>query len=68
MENKPFIEALKELGRLAIFALPGAGILFLTSNPEAAGAWGILILFVLRAIDKGIHEDGNINAKGLVPF
>jgi len=66
--NKTFVAFLKELGRLALFSLPGALILLLTQSPELAGAYGVPILYVLRAIDKGIHENESTSAKGLVPF
>lgn len=59
---------LKEILRQIIFSLPGALILLLTANPLLAGQFGIPILFVLRAVDKGIHENKNINLKGLLPF
>lgn len=67
MQNKPLKEALLEVLRLAVFALPAAAILFLTESPEVAGQWGVPILFILRAVDKAIHETPN-EAKGLVPF
>lgn len=59
--------AVKELGRLAVFSLPGALVLLFTQNPELAGAYGIPLLYVLRAIDKGMHENDS-DTKGLVPF
>lgn len=66
--NKTFVAGLKEILRLAVFALPGALILLLTQSPEIAGQWGVPILFLLRAVDKGIHETETVAAKGLVPF
>ncbi len=66
--NKTFVSFLKELGRLALFSLPGALILLFTNSPELAGSYGLPILYVLRAIDKGIHENEATDAKGLVPF
>lgn len=68
MTKKPLLEAVKELGRLLIFSLPGALILYFTQSPELAGAYGVPILYLLRALDKGIHEDVNVPAQGLVPF
>lgn len=68
MAKKPLLESLKELGRLLVFSLPGALILFFTNSPELAGAYGVPILYLLRAVDKGIHEDETNDAKGLVPF
>lgn len=66
--SKPLLESLKEMGRLLVFSIPGALILLLGESPEMAGAFGVPILYILRAIDKGIHEDESIDAQGLVPF
>lgn len=67
--NKQSITALlKEIVRLAIFSLPGALILVLTSNPSIAGAYGVPILYILRAIDKAIHEDESNPSQGILPF
>lgn len=63
-----FKAIVKEILRLAIFSLPGALILVFTANPTLAGAYGVPILYILRAIDKGIHEDKTVEAKGLLPF
>jgi hypothetical protein len=68
MTKKPLKEALKELGRLLIFSLPGALILFLSNSPELAGAYGVPILYLLRLVDKAIHESEETPAQGLVPF
>ena len=68
MNKVTLVAALKEIGRLALFSLPGALILLFTENPELAGLWGLPILYILRAIDKGIHEDKSINANGIAPF
>lgn len=68
MNKKPLKEALKEIVRLVVFSLPGALVLLLTQSPELAGAFGVPLLYVLRALDKGIHEDESTEAQGLVPF
>jgi len=68
MNKTTLVAFLKELARLVIFSLPGALILLFTQSPELAGAYGVPILYILRSIDKGIHEDETITAKGLVPF
>ena len=65
---KTFVSIVKELIRLAIFSIPGALILILTNNPDIAGTYGVGILFILRAIDKGIHDNPNINLNGVLPF
>lgn len=66
--NKAIIEGLKEVGRLVIFALPTVLIQIFTDNPALAGTYGTVILIALRAIDKAIHEDKTIKAKGILPF
>jgi len=68
MNKTTLVAFLKELARLVIFSLPGALILLFTQSPELAGAYGVPILYILRSIDKGIHEDETTTAKGLVPF
>ena len=68
MNKVTLVASLKEICRLTLFSLPGALILLFTENPELAGLWGLPILYILRAIDKGIHEDESINATGIAPF
>ena len=68
MNRVTLVAALKEICRLALFSLPGALILLFTENPELAGLWGLPALYILRAIDKAIHEDKSINANGIAPF
>lgn len=68
MSSDTFVPMLKEMGRLLLFALPGALILLFTDNPDLAGQYGIPILFVLRSIDKGLHESQEVEVKGLAPF
>lgn len=65
--NQNLLAALKELGRLALFSLPGALILLFTESPELAGTWGVPILYILRALDKAIHESES-EIKGIAPF
>lgn len=66
--NQNLLALLKEIGRLIVFSLPGALILLYTENPELAGVWGLPILYILRAVDKAIHESSDTKAQGLVPF
>ena len=68
MNFKTLKLAFIELARLGLLALPGALILVFTQSPELAGAYGVPILFVLRAIDKGLHDNKETEIKGLVPF
>lgn len=65
--NENLLAALKELGRLVLFSLPGALILLFTESPELAGQWGVPILYILRALDKAIHESES-EIKGIAPF
>ena len=66
MNKKALLEALKELARLVVFALPGVLIQIFTDNPERALGYGTAILTVLRGLDKYIHENPKINARGLI--
>lgn len=66
--NQNLLALLKEIGRLIVFSLPGALILLYTENPELAGVWGLPILYILRAVDKAIHESSDTKSQGLIPF
>lgn len=68
MTKTALFEGLKEVGRLVVFALPAVLIQILTDNPALAGTYGTGILILLRALDKGVHEDETIEAKGILPF
>jgi hypothetical protein len=65
---KAIVEGLKEVARLLVLSLPALLIELLTDDPNLAAGYGTLILFVLRALDKYIHENPNINKNGLLPF
>lgn len=71
-ENNMTKEVLKkaglELARLVVFALPGLLITVITNNPEVGGAYGAIILGLLKSIDRGVHEDKSTSATGLLPF
>lgn len=60
--------ALKELGRLVVFAIPAILIQVVTDNPNLTLGYGSVILGVLRAVDKAIHDNPDIKSKGLLPF
>lgn len=60
--------AVKEVLRLVVLAIPALLIQIFTGNPELAGTYGTAILFILRAVDKYIHTNPNINQNGLLPF
>lgn len=62
------IVAVKEIARIIIFAVPGALIIYFTQNPEVGGAYGVIILAVLRAVDKAIHDNSSVSSNGLLPF
>jgi hypothetical protein len=65
-------EGLKELGRVALIgALPvlmasidGSGHIFIDYKVLAAAVF----IAVLRAVDKWVHNDPDINSKGILPF
>lgn len=61
-------EAVKELLRLVILAVPALAIQILTGNSALAGTYGTVILFVLRTLDSYIHNNPKINQNGLLPF
>lgn len=65
---KTFVNILKELLRLAIFAIPAALIQILTNDPTLTGTYGAGILFILRAVDKTIHDNKNNDKNGILPF
>lgn len=62
------LEALKEIGRLLLFALPGVFIQIFTDNPDLALGFGVPALALLRYLDKYLHESSDFDSKGLAPF
>lgn len=68
--DKPVSEALKEVLRLVVFGVVGIvityGINYFTAVPQTQTS--VIILFVLRAIDKWVHSNPDVKATGLVPF
>lgn len=66
---KYVFEALKEVARLIVFAIPAIVIQVVSSNPGIAEtAIGGILLLLLRGIDRGIHENPKVESNGLVPF
>ncbi len=60
--------AVLEFLRLVVFSIPGDVILVAQAHPTLLGGTiGALILVVLKAIDRAIHESPSA-AKGLLPF
>lgn len=68
MNRTTLITAIKEAARLVVFSLPGLLIQIFTKNPNLALGYGSLLLYVLKAVDRSIHEDPEIKANGLLPF
>lgn len=68
MNKQAIIKALKEFARMAVLAIPALLIQLISNNPNDTIQYGGAVLFVLRAVDKYIHESPTINAKGILPF
>lgn len=62
------IEGLKEFLRLAVLGLPALAIQVVSGDAALASSYGGAILFVLKAVDKYIHDNPQINHNGLLPF
>lgn len=68
MNREAIIKGLKEAGRLVVFAIPGILIQVVSNDPTLAAVYGGLILTVLKAVDRSIHENPETELKGLLPF
>lgn len=66
MDKQALIEAGKELLRLFLFSFVGVLIAYVGDLPQTETT--AIALFVLRIVDKYIHEDKDINLKGLSPI
>jgi hypothetical protein len=67
--SKPLLEAIKEGLRVAILAALGVLTEALASGQLNWKLTGIAAAVAsLKALDKYIHEDKDIKAKGLLPF
>lgn len=69
MEKNAFLEGTKELGRILLIAvLP----ILIDSFATGSFSWRVtglaLMVALLKALDKWIHENKDIKANGLVPF
>jgi len=61
--------AILEFLRMVVFAIPGFLILVIQAHPTLLGGTiGALILVVLKAIDRAVHESTSTTATGLLPF
>lgn len=68
---KAIVEAIKEIARLAVLAAVSAVLYYGATqlgNLPADNLYALVGAGVLRALDKYVHENENIRAKGLVPF
>lgn len=72
MKNKSFWqhvrEGVLEFLRLVVLALPALAIQVVTGDAALSSTYGGAILFALKAVDRYIHENPNINKNGLLPF
>lgn len=59
-------EAAKAILRLIVLAIPGIAISYFTDLPETQTT--VILLGVLRFVDKYLHESKNTDVTGLVPF
>lgn len=66
MNKQALIEALKELGRVLLFAAVSWGISYLGSLPQNESV--MIGTVLLKALDKYIHKNENMRANGLAPF
>lgn len=68
MNHKAIINGLKELGRLIVLGIPALVIQIISGNSALAASYGGTVLFVLKSIDRYIHDNPKINKNGLLPF
>lgn len=71
MNTQAIIEGIKEVARLALFAV--ISVVLAWGSEKLAGldpssAWVIGGTLVLRFLDKWIHENQSISATGISPF
>lgn len=62
----PQLEAVKEAGRVVVLALVSWLVSYVAGLPQTETT--AILLVVLRALDKYVHEDKSIKFDGLVPF
>ena len=71
MNKQAIIEAIKEAARLAFFAALAALVAWATDKLGALDPTSLQVVIgtaVLRIIDKFVHENKDIKAKGIAPF
>lgn len=60
------VEAAKELGRVVVLAAVGFGLAYVTELPQTETT--VVVLAVLRFVDKFLHVSPDTKVSGLVPF
>lgn len=71
INKQAIMEALKEIGRLAFFGALSAVLAWATTQIaglDPNSVYAIAGTLVLRFLDKWVHENDNVQAKGLAPF
>jgi hypothetical protein len=67
--KKALVEGAKEFGRVVLIAVLPILVDSLSTNSFSWRTTVVaLVMAALKAIDKWVHENGNINANGIVPF
>lgn len=66
MNKQAVFEAAKELARVILFATIGFVIGYVTDLPQNTTTGVVLLL--LRAVDKYLHENPEVKLNGLAPF
>lgn len=68
---KAALEAVKEAGRLALFAAIAAVLAYATdklSGLDPTSVWVLVGTALIRTADKFVHSNKNIEANGIAPF
>lgn len=68
MNQQSLVTAVKEAFRLLILAVPGILIQVASGDAAIATAYGGAILVALKSLDRSVHENPNLQAKGILPF
>lgn len=69
--NQGIKEAIKELARVVILAAVTAAVGWLSQKVghlDPSSAYYVVGTLVLRLVDKYVHANPNINAKGILPL
>lgn len=71
MNKQAIIESLKEVIRIVVLAAITAAVGWATnklSGLDPNSLFYVVGTLVLRFVDKWLHENQNVSAKGLLPF